>query len=226
MSGNRAIAAAINRRTTATPSPAVQQQQQRGGRGRGPVSGRGYQNQNQNQYQNQYLQEPEKKVFPKLSVSDAIALTTIRLGRVETFINALPPLEQLQSIGNENGQIMSNGHSLDENMKVVDEAVFKSIVVRLEKLESKLDILDKLELKIKEISNDFYREKEKEGEKVEEGEGEGEGEGEEEKVEEEEEKVEEKVEKVEEKVEKVEKVETEVVEEKKQKKQRKVVSLE
>jgi hypothetical protein len=129
MSGSRAIAAAINRRTNA-PNAAVSNarpgrggQQQQGSQQQGSQQGR------------RLPPQPEKQVYPKLSVSDAIALTTIRLGRVESFINALPPLEQI-------GRQSSTGENhiaYDDNIKVVDEAVFKSIVTRLDKLESKME---------------------------------------------------------------------------------------
>jgi len=119
MSGNRAITAAINRRTN-TPQPMKQQQQQ-------PQS---KQNFNQAPMRQQQQQQQQQQVAPpKLSVSDAIALITIRLGRVETFINNLPPLDQLEHYSS-NTQPEQN-----ENMKIVDDAVFKSICSRLDKLE-------------------------------------------------------------------------------------------
>jgi uncharacterized protein YdcH (DUF465 family) len=118
MSGNRAITAAINRRTN-TPQPMKQQQQQ-------PQS---KQNFNQAPMRQQQQQQQQQVAPPKLSVSDAIALITIRLGRVETFINNLPPLDQLEHYSS-NTQPEQN-----ENMKIVDDAVFKSICSRLDKLE-------------------------------------------------------------------------------------------
>jgi hypothetical protein len=115
MSGNRAITAAINRRTN-TPQPMKQQQPQS--------------KQNFNQAPMRQQQQQQQQVAPpKLSVSDAIALITIRLGRVETFINNLPPLDQLEHYSS-NTQPEQN-----ENMKIVDDAVFKSICSRLDKLE-------------------------------------------------------------------------------------------
>jgi hypothetical protein len=120
MSGNRAITAAINRRTN-TPQPMKQQQQQ-------PQSKQAF-NQGQMRQQQQQQQQQQQVAPPKLSVSDAIALITIRLGRVETFINNLPPLDQLEHYSS-NTQPEQN-----ENMKIVDDAVFKSICSRLDKLE-------------------------------------------------------------------------------------------
>jgi len=130
MSGSRAIAAAINRRTNA-PSAGFQTnnaQQQASSRQREPTRN----TRNVERGMQQPVAEP--KTYPKLSVSDAIALTTIRLGRVENFINALPPLEQIGIQRTE-----ENVSSLNENIKIVDEAVFKSIVLRLDKVESKIE---------------------------------------------------------------------------------------
>jgi hypothetical protein len=131
MSGSRAIAAAINRRTTASAQQQNTAIQQRPGQNvqRDNRQNNYGQQQQQQQINRGYNQEPGKKVYPKLSVSDAIALTTIRLGRVETFINSLPPLDQI-------GYSSNQQQSSDENLKVVDEAVFKNIVMRLDKLES------------------------------------------------------------------------------------------
>jgi len=118
MSGNRAISAAINRRTN-NPPPQMKQQQP-------PKPSF---NQPQQQQQQMRQQQQQQQQQPKLSVSDAIALITIRLGRVETFINNLPPLDQLE-------QYASNSQpEKHENMKIVDDAIFKSIISRLDKIE-------------------------------------------------------------------------------------------
>jgi hypothetical protein len=63
---------------------------------------------------------------PQMSVSDAIGLISLRLGRVETYIKQMPPLDQIG---------MNSGGEIGENMRVVDEAVFTNIVARLEKME-------------------------------------------------------------------------------------------
>jgi hypothetical protein len=129
MSGNRANASAVNRRTVTQVNPVqnnnmnrgfVNQQQNAGPRAN-VTSSQGIRN-NNNIKQNVTNQKP------KLSVSDAIALITLRLGAVETFINSMPPLDQINSFSNNEG-------NTDENMRVVDEAVFQSIVTRLEKME-------------------------------------------------------------------------------------------
>ena len=132
MSSSRANASAVQRRTN-NPSPAKQ-----------PVTNTRYQ------------QQPVQN--PKLSVSDAIALTTIRLAKVETFINNLPPLDQLEAYSNQQ----------EQSNCMVTENVFNSIVSRLDKLEKseKLEkvnyqpLLDSLKKESK-LEIDFLREENK-----------------------------------------------------------------
>jgi len=109
MSGNRANASAIQRRTN-NPQPVRNTQTSSSSRYTPPP--------------------PTPQSNPKLSVSDAIALITIRLGRVVTFINQLPPLDQLESFSSSQTEEPSN------NMSLVNDKVFQSIVTRLEKLET------------------------------------------------------------------------------------------
>lgn len=117
MSGNRANASAIQRRTN------------------NPSSVR---SSSTSSSSSRYAPPPPPQTNPKLSVSDAIALITIRLGRVETFINQLPPLDQLESFSSSQTEEPAN------NMSLVNDNVFQSIVTRLERLEkskgSDLDI--------------------------------------------------------------------------------------
>lgn len=124
MSSGRANASAVQRRTSNSKPSSVQ-----------PPSRGNYQQVHQGPQGPQgpsYQQgSSQQSVRPKLSVSDAIALITIRLGRVETFINDLPPLDQLEGMYSSNCQQPSS----HDNLKVVDEAVFTSIVSRLDKLE-------------------------------------------------------------------------------------------
>jgi len=132
MSGNRANAAAIQRRTMGAqnnvPPPGgsrpQQQQMQQQQMRQQPGSRQGQQFQQQQQMPQQPMQNP------KMSVSDAIGLISLRLGRVETFIQQMPPLDQIGM--NSSGE---SGGEVGENMRVVDEAVFTNIVARLEKLE-------------------------------------------------------------------------------------------
>ena len=94
MSGNRANSAAIQRRTSSNSPPPTSKLQTKPNYKQTPP-----QQYSPPQYSppqqfspQQYPPQPN----PKLSFSDAIALITIRLGRVETFINNLPPSDQLE----------------------------------------------------------------------------------------------------------------------------------
>ena len=67
--------------------------------------------------------------FSKLSISDAIGLVTLRLGRVEQFI-----------IDFENGEMSSNMKSrvsIPENSRIVDNSVLTTIINRLDALEKR-----------------------------------------------------------------------------------------
>jgi hypothetical protein len=127
MSGNRANSAAIQRRTSSnSPPPPTSKLQTKPNYKQPPPQQYSPQQYPPQQYPpQQYQPQPN----PKLSFSDAIALITIRLGRVETFINNLPPLDQLEQYSS------TSQPENNENMKIVDEAVFKNIVSRLEKIE-------------------------------------------------------------------------------------------
>ena len=83
------------------------------------------------QQQQQQMPQQGASPFTKLSISDAIGLVTLRLGRVEQFI-----------IDFENGEIEghdnnSGGSSIPENSKIVDNSVLTTIVNRLDALEKK-----------------------------------------------------------------------------------------
>jgi hypothetical protein len=142
MSSSRSIAAARNRRSG--DAPANVQSQQR------PVTSissqaafnqpqqyarSANQNQNQNQKQNQKQQPNQKQQaqdsvgkpsnglpFTKLSISDAIGLVTLRLGRVEQFMIDI----------HEQGTT-----SVPDNKMVIDNSVLTTIVSRLDSLEKK-----------------------------------------------------------------------------------------
>jgi hypothetical protein len=83
------------------------------------------------QQQQQQIPQQGASPFTKLSISDAIGLVTLRLGRVEQFI-----------IDFENGEIEghhsnSGGSSIPENSKIVDNSVLTTIVNRLDALEKR-----------------------------------------------------------------------------------------
>jgi len=142
MSSGRANASAVQRRTAnnggSGQNPArVSFQPQQQPQQRQPQQQPQQQYNQRNQNQQQYPYPQVAMVHPKLSVSDAIALITIRLGKVETFINTLPPLDQLELYSSSNSSQSFSGQeqTSNENMRIVDEAVFKSIVSRLDRLE-------------------------------------------------------------------------------------------
>jgi hypothetical protein len=67
--------------------------------------------------------------FTKLSISDAIGLITLRLGRVEQFV-----------IDYENGEVSTNGvvgGGIPENSRVIDNSVLTSMINRLDSLEKR-----------------------------------------------------------------------------------------
>jgi hypothetical protein len=67
--------------------------------------------------------------FSKLSISDAIGLITLRLGRIEQFV-----------IDSENGEglsSVSHGGNIPENSKIIDNSVLISMINRLDSLEKR-----------------------------------------------------------------------------------------
>ena len=140
MSSSRSIAAARNRRSGDAPSNI--QSQQRPGTSISSQAAFSQQNmrpsnqnqksqnqKSQNQNQNQKLQDTGKPTnglpFSKLSVSDAIGLVTLRLGRVEQFMIDI----------HEQGGVSSA--SVPDNKLVIDNSVITNIVSRLDSLEKK-----------------------------------------------------------------------------------------
>ena len=94
--------------------------------GQGPMKSFGYQ---ETSYQEPVAQQQMPKKG-KISISDAIALTTLRLGRVEQIIDKWQNNgEQPRGDLNQDGNISS--------MPVVDQTVLLSILSRIENLEKK-----------------------------------------------------------------------------------------
>jgi hypothetical protein len=83
-----------------------------------------------NQQQQQQMQQQSNGMpFSKLSISDAIGLITLRLGRVEQFV-----------IDYENGEISTGPQSeanIPNNSKIIDNSVLANIINRLDALEKK-----------------------------------------------------------------------------------------
>jgi len=85
------------------------------------------------QYQQFYEQQPQQNnnglPFNKLSISDAIGLITLRLGRVEQW------LIDFENDTEHKEQSLSEGYNVPDNHKIIDNAVLTSIVSRLDSLE-------------------------------------------------------------------------------------------
>jgi len=138
MSSSRSIAAARNRRSgdsasgsapTSRPNRSIgaqssfappQQQIKRPGQQSQPIQ------QSQTSYNNQPQSKPGVVPITKLSVSDAIGLVTLRLGRLETF------MYDVQA-----GVFGTNETELPDNTQLVDKSVMTSIINRVESLEKK-----------------------------------------------------------------------------------------
>ena len=163
MSSSRSIAAARNRRSgdsslsapmqTSRPNksiggqsafiPQQQQQQQQQHQMRRP-------GQQAQQIQPPIQQAQTPTAITKLSVSDAIGLVTLRLGRLEQF------MYDVQA-----GAIETTGGEIPENSHVFDKSVITSIVNRLDSLEKReqgqqnnnafVSQIAKLEKEIKDI---------------------------------------------------------------------------
>lgn len=122
VSGNRPITSIGSQAAFANQMP---QQPSNARVSRGPMT-------SQNQYKQppQYQQPPQQQQglpFNKLSISDAIGLVTLRLGRVEQFM-----------IDIENGEHNISGKSsIPENSKIIDNSVLTSIINRLDSLEKR-----------------------------------------------------------------------------------------
>jgi len=90
--------------------------------------------QNRSQSQNikgtQNMQQQEQST--KISVSNAIGLITLRLGKLEKFI------QEVNEDGGFNNNNDIDSSSIPSNMKLVSDEVFENIVNRLNLLESKV----------------------------------------------------------------------------------------
>ena len=141
MSSSKSIAAARARR-----SGEQQQQQQRPNTS--IASAKAFNPAQQPQQQQQQQQRPTASYGQpggKISVSDAIGLTTIRLGKVEQFIQRFQ----------EEGGLNSN-FDLPDNSQLIDKSVITNIISRIDSLEKRdgtnmNEKIGKLENEIKSI---------------------------------------------------------------------------
>jgi hypothetical protein len=89
--------------------------------------GSGQQHQQQFQQQQDPQQQPQNKLgFNKLSISDAIGLITLRLGRVEQYI-----------IETEHEKDINGDNHVNSGSGSIDSTIFNNIVSRLDTLEKK-----------------------------------------------------------------------------------------
>ncbi len=100
-------------------------------------------------------QAQQQKQLNKISISDAIGLITLRLGKLEKFIQ-----ESLEDGGS---PFSSNNYNYEnnDNMKLVSDEVFENIINRLNKLESSFNSINlnesfnKVNKDIKDIKDSF-----------------------------------------------------------------------
>jgi len=95
----------------------------------------------------------------KLSVSDAFALVTLRLGRVELIINKL----QTEGIIDANNNVISEKLNNGENNTTFDDTILQNIITRLDGLDKKTvsnDLNQKLQSQYNSLSEDVKQTKE------------------------------------------------------------------
>ena len=83
------------------------------------------------QVQQSQQQEKQSLPFSKLSISDAIGLITLRLGRVEQWVI------DTEQENEENGNNQSGSLNLPENSKIIDSSILTNIINRLDSLEKR-----------------------------------------------------------------------------------------
>jgi len=163
MSSSRSIAAARNRRSGDSHPQQQQQQQQINRPGTSIASQSALQGGNRRIQppQQQPLSQPKMTQQPqtqpqrvKLSVSDAIGLITLRLGRIEQIL-----IDQEGAALSHAGEL-----SIPDGTQLVDKSVFSSIINRLEVAETKgkaitsyEEIIQRLERELKELKDALFK---------------------------------------------------------------------
>ena len=157
MSSSRSIAAARNRRSGDTSQQPQQQQVNRPGTSiasQAALQGGGNNRRLQSQQTQQPLQQqqqaqPSQPARVRLSISDAIGLITLRLGRVEQIL-----------IDQEGAALNGGSLSIPDGTQLVDKSVFNSIINRLEAAETKgktissyEEIIQRLEKELNELKD-------------------------------------------------------------------------
>jgi hypothetical protein len=93
--------------------------------------------------------------FSKISISDAIGLITLRLGKIEQYV--IDTQHDNQTGGGSGGA--GGGFSLPENTQLIDNSVFTSIINRLDSIEKKdiqsNQLLAKFEVDLSDLNQKF-----------------------------------------------------------------------
>lgn len=109
------------------------------------------------QYQQFYEQQQQNGLpFQKLSISDAIGLITLRLGRVEQWIIETDHEEDTKQ------SVSGDGSGIPSNHRVIDNSVLTSIINRLDSLEknttsSSSEEFPKLSEEVRSLTEQFKR---------------------------------------------------------------------
>jgi hypothetical protein len=112
----------------------------------------------QQQQQQQQSQQQDSLPFSKLSISDAIGLITLRLGRVEQWII---DYDHENELNEKSG--LSGSSNIPDNHKVIDNSVLTTIINRLDGLEknggsaTSSEDLTKLAEEFKQLKEQFVR---------------------------------------------------------------------
>jgi hypothetical protein len=95
-----------------------------------------------------YQTSQQSQQTTKISISNAVGLITLRLGKLEQIINDMNFEEGGVNLNN-------NGDGIPSNMKIVSDEVFENIVNRLNLLESKLLNSKNMESHVEKIERDM-----------------------------------------------------------------------
>jgi hypothetical protein len=106
--------------------------------------------------------QQQQQETTKISLSNAIGLITLRLGRLENYVGEIIEDVKFNNNNNNNNEGDGVNNSIPSNMKLVSDEVFENIVNRLNLLESKIiqftnqnDTLNKDVTDIKKTMNNF-----------------------------------------------------------------------
>jgi aldehyde:ferredoxin oxidoreductase len=150
MSSSRSIAAARNRRAGGDPQPTSRTRPNTSIASQGAFSQQPMQ---QNRKMNTNNAPQQVQSTNKISISDAIGLITIRLGRVEQFIQESQEKGDLSFSGSENLQLIDKDviRSLTERIYTIESKSSQNQVSNSTQLLSQLSVLEKEIKHLKEV---------------------------------------------------------------------------